>query len=183
MQFLHLLEKVMSSVFILLTTVALITSIYWLFLQDSTIMSEVDHTSNRILNAPMVNGISEVKAGSDIIVTRYYCLNQLGIEGKVNRKFTNHIIYNLPSGSTVGNQDKLGCFSKLIQVSVPAGLPSDIYTYEVSISYKLNPLKEVIYNLPPIKLKVVNPVYDAALKAEKDLEELKKELEKKGVVR
>lgn len=163
----RLIEKIYAFAFVSLSVFGLGVIFYWNFVQDDQIITDFDS------NSYIVGSIDNiVYAGKPMLINRSYCLKSLDYVGKVSRRFSNHIIYNVPAGSTSSVQTKLGCKDRIIQVDVPSNLPSDHYIYETTITYRINPIKEVIYKLPPIKLQVVNPVYDELQKIAK--EELKK---------
>jgi hypothetical protein len=131
---------------------------YWSFVQPSDILSDIGQH-------PVVNhGVSnKVEAGKGMIVTRAFCINQHNVPGVVTRSFNNHIVYQLPNVSTKRlSREPLGCSEKDYLVDIPAALPTDDYEYRVEITYQVNPIKTVNYQLPPVKIHVINPVWDAA---------------------
>ena len=136
---------------------------YWLFIQPSTILTDV--------NGPVVinNSISNtVIAGQSMIVDRSFCILNDRIKGYVTRSFTNHLVYQLPDTSTHNFGKGTGCKEKQYVVDVPSVLPSDNYEYRVVIHYRINPIKTVTYTLTPVHIKVVNPIWDAAKELAKE---------------
>ncbi len=131
--------------------------VYWLFIQPSVVLTNIN--SSAIVNG----GISNVViAGKAMTIDRAFCIENDRVKGYVTRTFTNHLVYQLPDTSTYNFAKGTGCKEKQYVVDVPAVLPSDDYEYRVTIHYKINPLRTVTYNLTPIPIKIVNPVWDAA---------------------
>src|SRR5687767_2355757 len=111
-RFLGFFEKLYA--FLFLATCITVISVfgYWYFIQDDNIISNIN---------PVVEvngGDNTVKAGSIIVLKREYCLNTREYIGRVNRQFSNHIIYQIPEISTVNTQTKKGCEARFIQVEV-----------------------------------------------------------------
>jgi hypothetical protein len=124
---------------------------YWQFLQSTDILANVDQP---------VTIDSTVEAGSTMVLRRKICINNNQYIGEVSRSFTNHVIYQLPDTSSSYLNSKLGCIEKKYIIDIPSVLPSGDYDYKVVISFKINPIKTVHFNLTTVKLKVVNSVWD-----------------------
>lgn len=161
----YIVQHIYAWVFLLVCFGCLAIVGYWLFIQPTIVLTNIN--SSAIVNS----GISNVViAGKSMTIDRVFCIENDRVEGYVTRTFTNHLVYQLPDVSTHNFAKGTGCREKQYIVEVPAVLPSDNYEYQVVIHYKINPLRTVTYNLTPIHVKIVNPVWDAA----KELAEEKK---------
>lgn len=149
-KFLFAIEKAYAITF--LATCLIICGVggYWYFIQDSNIISNIQPYS-------IVNGGNHVvKAGSTMIIEREYCLNTTEYVGEVQRQYRNHIIYQVPETNTLNTQGRPGCSTRRIAVEVPNNLPTDDYTYDVRITYQINPIKKVVYHMPSVNIHVEN---------------------------
>lgn len=160
---LTLLDKFFALLVLFFCITVTSTVIYWLYIQPTDILSNLGQ--NPIVN----NGVSnEVRAGGSMNVTRSFCVNITNIVGTVTRSFNNHMVYQLPSTTTLSIPTQKGCMEKTYVVDIPASLPTGDYTYLAHIKYKVNPLKTITYNLAPVPVHVVNPVWDAAKRLSKE---------------
>ncbi len=157
--FLKTLEKVYALAFIGVCVSVVTMGVYWLYIQSDIILTNLGDVA--VVNNSASN---IVEAGKPMVLTRSFCIINNKYPGEVTRTFTNHTVFQLPDTTTFTLDRGLGCHEKNYIVDVPAVLPSDKYTYRVSISYKINPLKTVYYNLAPVELEVVNSVWDNRLK-------------------
>lgn len=152
---LSILEKIYAFLFMGVCILVVVTGSYWLYFQPSDILNNLDH--NVIVNNSSSN---IVEAGKPMTLTRSFCILNNKFPGEVVRTFTNHTVYQLPDTTTFTLDKGLGCHDKVYVVDVPSVLPTDTYEYRVRISYRINPLKTVSYDLKPVELHVVNPMWD-----------------------
>jgi len=146
-----IVQKIFAIVTVSITAMACAVIIYWQFIQPSQILSNVKgevFVSNNII------------AGGIMRVNRSFCVHNNQYIGEVYRTFSNHMVYQLPNTSTNNIDTNLGCKEKQYIVDIPSVLPSGEYEYRVHISYKINPIKSVSYNLTPVKITVKNPIWD-----------------------
>lgn len=148
--FLTWLERIYAITFLAACLLIVGVGGYWYFLQNSNIISNISPVT--VVN----NGNNVVKAGSTVILERQYCLNTKDYVGEVERQYSNHIIYKVPNTTTLNTQRLRGCSARRIAIEVPSNLPSDTYTYDVKITYQINPIKKVVYHMPPVTLVVIN---------------------------
>lgn len=148
-----ILQQLYAIMFLIIWLSCSALAAYWLFLQPSNILSNT-------LSPVIVNdGFSNIAiAGQTIFIDRFFCINNDKIKGDVTRIFSNHVVYQLPD--TISFDNGIGCRKKRYVVDIPSVLPSGEYEYRVHIMYKLNPLKTVTYQLTPVSLNIVNPVWD-----------------------
>jgi hypothetical protein len=161
MTFGKIIETLFVTIFFFISTVATFTCLYWLFIQPDQIMNKMD--TSVTTNSP----INTFEVGKTMLLHRSYCLLTTKYSGKVDRSFTDHIVYQLPSTTTASNATGIGCKERTYATEVPMGLPSGEYDYQVRITYEINPLKTVIVELPNVHIHIKNPVWDAAEKISK----------------
>src|SRR5688572_6828894 len=122
---------------------------YWLFIQPSDIIYDMQYSK----------GPSEiVQAGSTLVIKRWYCVRDNAPTGRVQRFIQDGIIYLLPEITTHGTP---GCHERTFLVELPNQLYPGDYLYKTKITYQLNPLRQVTFDLPIIPFKVENKLYRA----------------------
>lgn len=151
----HLAQAIFAYTTLAICFLAACLVFYWQFIQPDDILDKTNESV--IINN---SGTNEVIAGKPMTVHRSFCIINNQHSGLVTRTFSNHVIYQLPDTTTLTQNRSLGCYDKKYVVDVPEVLPSGDYDYNVRISYKINPIKTVHYNLTPVKLKVVNALWD-----------------------
>lgn len=97
---------------------------------------------------------STVVAGGNITIDAPYCKNSDTRATNVARWFQDELTYYLPAQS--GNIPK-GCnLDYKTVVQIPENLPTDIYTYNLTFTYEVNPIKTVQYTFQTNEFKVIN---------------------------
>lgn len=95
---------------------------------------------------------TEYKPGDMIYVNWRYCKHR-PLTAKMNVTLSDDIIITLPEFT---RNAPLGCFEKsVLVVKIPDVVHTGIFTIEGVITYEVNPMKTVVYNLKSTQFKIV----------------------------
>lgn len=92
-----------------------------------------------ITKSPMPVFPHKVRAGESIMLQVDYCKN-VDLPTSVSRSFVDEIIYVAPSITT---NNPVGCHSIKANVSIPEGLPPQMYKIVQRYHYHVNPIRTV----------------------------------------
>ena len=121
------------------------TVIWWTLLQPTDILTGVENSDALVVQPDTVKTGSTISVYSSICKVRPY-------SATVIRHFQDQLIYNLPGFQS---NEKVGCTPNGYVIEIPTNLPPDTYTYRVQFVYRINPLKEVTYEVVSNPFKVV----------------------------
>jgi len=94
-----------------------------------------------------------VKAGDSITINAPYCKNAETRATTIARWFQDKLTYYLPAQQ--GNIPK-GCnYNYKSVIQIPENLPTDLYTYNLTFTYELNPIKTVQYTFQTNSFNVI----------------------------
>jgi hypothetical protein len=96
----------------------------------------------------------QVKAGDAITLEAPYCKNIETQSTMITRWFQDDLTYYLPSQNS---NVPTGCnYNYKAVVDIPKNLPADDYTYNISFTYKINPIKSVYYTFQSNRFTVIS---------------------------
>lgn len=95
----------------------------------------------------------EVKAGDSVTLEAGYCKNVQTSSTSIARSFQDELTYYLPVQQS---NVSVGCnLNYKTVISIPENLPPDVYTYNMTITYQVNPIKTVQYTFESNTIKVI----------------------------
>lgn len=145
-----LVEALFVLVFLAITAVGSSLTIYWMFFDVAVPMRVLRAPNGAVLDRPVE---ARVHRGGTLKVERFYCIDRVMV-GEVNRRIVDTVVYPYPRADAF---TEVGCFRPRVHsVDIPSLLPNGRYTYRTSVTYRINPLRTEIVDLPEIPFEVVD---------------------------
>ncbi len=103
------------------------------------------------------NGISvipdTVSAGDTTYLVYKYCKTGAARTGRIVRYISGEVVYFLP---VIESNKQPGCGNYKLPLTIPSNIKTDTYTYNVEITYDVNPIKKVTYYFKSRPFKVIS---------------------------
>ena len=136
--------------FLVFTAIGSGLTVYWLFFDNQAPMRVLRAPNGAVLDRAVE---ARVVRGGTLKVERFYCIDRVMV-GEINRRIVDTVAYPYPRADAF---TEVGCFRPRIHtVDIPSLLPNGRYTYKVNVTYRINPLRTEIVELPEIAFEVVD---------------------------